>query len=80
MYLSIVVGLIICSAYVLKKMKGNGFQTQGPIKIVASLSLGMKEKIILIQVGDKQQVLLGVSPEKIEKIQSYDQLIVREEI
>jgi flagellar protein FliO/FliZ len=79
MYLTVVVGLIICSAYVLKKLKGNGFQAQGPIKIVASLSLGMKEKLVLIQIGDKQQLLLGVSPEKIEKIQSFDVPIVLDE-
>lgn len=79
MYLSVVVGLIICSAYVLKKMKGSGFQTQGPIKIVTSLSLGMKEKLVLIQLGDKQQILLGVTPEKIEKIQSFDAPVIGEE-
>lgn len=78
MYLSIIVGLILCGAYLLKKMKSVGFQTQGPIKIVASLSLGLKEKLVLIQVGDKQQILLGVSPEKIEKIQSFDEAIVME--
>jgi len=77
MYLSIIVGLILCGAYLLKKMKTVGFQTQGPIKIVASLSLGLKEKLVLIQIGDKQQILLGVSPEKIEKIQSFDEAIVR---
>ncbi|MBL4681176.1 MAG: flagellar biosynthetic protein FliO [Pseudomonadales bacterium] len=77
MYLSIIVGLILCGAYLLKKMKTVGFQTQGPIRIVASLSLGLKEKLVLIQIGDKQQILLGVSPEKIEKIQSFDEAIVR---
>jgi len=78
MYLSIIVGLILCGAYLLKKMKAVGFQSQGPIKIVASLSLGLKEKLVLIQVGDKQQILLGVSPEKIEKIQSFDEAVVTE--
>lgn len=77
MYLSVIVGLILCGAFVLKKMKTVGFQTQGPIKIVASLSLGLKEKLVLIQIGDTQQILLGVSPEKIEKIQSFDEAIVK---
>ena len=75
-YLTAIVGLILGCAYLLKKPNRNGFQVQGPIKIVASLSLGIKEKLVLIQIGDSQQILLGVSPERIEKIQSFDEPVI----
>ncbi len=37
------------------------------IQIIGGLSLGMREKLILIQVG-KKQVLLGLTPGKIERL------------
>jgi flagellar protein FliO/FliZ len=37
------------------------------LKIVTGLALGMREKLVLVQVGNKQ-ILLGVTPGRIDKL------------
>ena len=77
-YLVVVIGLIIGSGYLLRKVNGNGFQVSGPLKVVASLSLGIKEKVVLVQIGERQQILLGVSPERITRLELFDEPVVFE--
>ena len=45
-------------------LTGNGAQQ---MRIVAGLSLGMREKIMLVQVGEKQ-LILGVTPGRIQTL------------
>jgi len=75
-YLTGIVALILCSGYLLKKVNRSAFQVSGPMKVVTTLSLGIKEKLVLVQLGDHQQVLLGVSPEHITKIESFDEPVI----
>lgn len=37
------------------------------MKVISALSLGMREKLILVQVGEKQ-LLLGVTPGRIDNL------------
>ncbi|WP_305906667.1 flagellar biosynthetic protein FliO [Methylomarinum sp. Ch1-1] len=41
------------------------------LTVLAGLSLGMREKVVLIKVGDKQ-LLLGVTPGKIDKLMELE--------
>ncbi len=41
------------------------------LRILTGLSLGMREKVVLIKVGEKE-VLLGVTPGRIEKLLELD--------
>jgi flagellar protein FliO/FliZ len=75
-YLTGIVALILCSGYLLKKVNRSAFQVSGPMKVVTSLSLGIKEKLVLVQIGDSQQILLGVSPERVTKIESFDEPVI----
>jgi flagellar protein FliO/FliZ len=76
LYLMGIVTLIFCSGYLLKKINRSAFQVSGPMKVVTSLSLGIKEKLVLVQLGDHQQVLLGVSPERISRIEVFDEPVI----
>jgi flagellar protein FliO/FliZ len=76
LYLAGIVALILCSGYLLKKVNRSAFQVSGPMKVVTSLSLGIKEKLVLVQIGDQRQILIGVSPERITKIESFDEPVI----
>jgi len=61
--LLMVLALIIICAFVLKRFN---FTQQGvsQLKVISSLSLGAKERVLVVQVGE-QQLLLGVSAQQI---------------
>ena len=52
--------LIAASAYFLKRFTNISENTSGPIQVIAQAPMGVKERIILLQVGD-EQLLVGQS-------------------
>src|SRR3569832_185071 len=63
----VVIGIIVALAWLVRLMgKMNGLMS-GEVKIVSSLSLGAREKIVLVQVGE-EQFLLGAPPQQINRI------------
>ncbi len=65
--LVLVVALILVVAWLLKRFGGFAATTSGNMKIIDALSMGTRERIVLLQVGE-QQVLLGVSPGHVEML------------
>ena len=65
--LILVVVLILAVAWLLKRFGGFSATTSGNMKIIEALSMGTRDRIVLLQVGE-QQVLLGVSPGKVEML------------
>lgn len=65
--LIVVVLCIIALAWFAKKM--NSFQSlaDDSLKIVSTISMGTRERIVLLQVGE-EQLLVGVSPGQINKL------------
>lgn len=61
--LSVVLAIIGVSAFLLKRIQGVKTPLNG-LKLVSSLHLGTKEKIVVVQAGE-QQWLLGVTPQQI---------------
>jgi flagellar protein FliO/FliZ len=68
------IAFILLLAYFAKRLQGmnrssiGGFASQGQmIKTLATTSIGLKEKISLIQVGD-QQLLIGITPQSIQTL------------
>ena len=68
------IGLILLLAYWAKRLQGmnkSGIGMSTPngqlIKTLATISLGMKEKVSLIQVGD-QQLLIGITAQSIQTL------------
>jgi len=44
---------------------------KGQLSVIAGLSIGMRERLVLVRVGDKQ-LLLGVTPGRIDKLLELD--------
>lgn len=65
--LLLVVLVIFVLAWVVKKFNLNQQSKSGLIRIIAGLSIGTRDRIVLIQVGE-EQILLGLTPGHIEKL------------
>jgi flagellar protein FliO/FliZ len=55
-----VLALVIGLGWLLKRMPGSGFRPAEGMKLVASLSVGAKERVVVVEVNG-QQLLLGVT-------------------
>jgi flagellar protein FliO/FliZ len=56
-----VLALVAVCAWVLRRWRDRHGPENGSIEIVSGITLGSKERIVLLRVGD-EQVLVGVSP------------------
>ncbi|WP_445372978.1 flagellar biosynthetic protein FliO [Methylomonas sp. HW2-6] len=65
--LLLVLALFLSLAWALKKTGGLGFTGKNKLAVLAGLSLGLREKLILVRVGEKE-LLLGVSSGRIDKL------------
>ena len=68
--LLMVLGLIIISALVLKRFNLTQ-QNSSQLKVIASLSLGTKERVIVVQIGE-EQLVLGVCPQQISLLKNLE--------
>jgi len=69
--LMLMVGLILGLAWLAKRFARPLFQQNNQLRLIASLSLGVKEKIILVEV-DGKQLVLGVTPQQITSLHVMD--------
>ena len=58
--LLLVLGLIVGLGWLLKRMPGSGFRPSAGLRVVASLPLGAKERVVVVEVNN-EQLLLGVT-------------------
>jgi flagellar protein FliO/FliZ len=65
--LLIVLGVFFLCVWGVRKLNGLAVNNTEQMRIVGGLSLGMREKIILIQVG-KKQLIVGVTPGRINTL------------
>ena len=75
--LAAVVALIYAIAWFIKRKQGMQGLSNIPMKTIGVLPMGMKEKIILIEVGGKQ-ILLGMTPSNINTLATFDEPIIEE--
>lgn len=68
--LLLVLALIIVSAFVLKRFNLTQ-QSANQLRVIANLSLGAKERIVVVQVGD-QQLVLGVCSQQISLLKHLE--------
>jgi flagellar protein FliO/FliZ len=67
-----VVLLIFTLAWLFKRMGSNSFGLGGVIRVLAAMSLGNRDRIALIEVGEKQ-MLIGISPGRISTLHVFDE-------
>jgi flagellar protein FliO/FliZ len=63
----LVIGMILVCAWILKKTRHLTSPQHKNIKVITATPLGIREKLVLIQVGE-QQILLGVTPQSINTL------------
>ncbi len=73
--LLLVIGMIVGVAWLARRF-GN-FQTaaSGALRVVGGLSMGPRERVVLVQVGD-QQLLLGVAPGRVSTLHVLDKPLI----
>lgn len=67
-----IIAFILIAAVLLKRSHWFKKNMGGHIKIVSSLPLGTREKLLLLQVGSKQ-LLVGMSSSNIQTLHVFDQ-------
>ncbi len=72
--LLMVLAVIVISAIILKRFQGVQQSFNG-LKIITSLHLGSKEKLVVVQSGDKQ-LLLGVTSQQITLLETLEKPLV----
>jgi flagellar protein FliO/FliZ len=72
--LLVVVGLVFFLAWLVRKMQLVQSSNHGLIKIVSAISVGQRERIALIQVGE-EQLLIGLTPGRIDKLHTLQKAI-----
>jgi len=65
--LIIVLALFGFFVWILRKTGNFSFDNKNQLSVIAGLSLGMREKLVLVKVGEKQ-LLLGVTPGRVDKL------------
>ena len=76
--LLVVLAVIVISALILKKFQ-IGTQSVSGMKVITSLSLGPKERLVVVEV-QQQQLLLGVSGQQINLLKVLDEPLTAESI
>ncbi|MCP4429465.1 MAG: flagellar biosynthetic protein FliO [Gammaproteobacteria bacterium] len=72
-----VVAIIFIVAWMLKRFNLTQQSQNGLIRVIAGLPLGTRDRIVLLQVGN-EQILVGLSPGRIEKLHTLSAPVVDE--
>lgn len=75
--LLVILALIGGAAWLFKRYGQNRIGLNGHIKVVGGLSLGARERIVILQVG-KQQLVIGVTPSSIQTLHTLDEPLTDE--
>lgn len=59
--------LIFLLAWLFKRYLGGGVISNASLKAIASVSVGQKERVVLVQVGERQ-LLVGVAPGQVNML------------
>lgn len=70
--LALIVCLIFLLAFLFKKFGSSSVGMGGVIKVITAMSLGGRDRIALISIGQKQ-MLLGISPGRIATLHVFEE-------
>ncbi len=73
--LALVVGMIFAMAWLMRRFGQGAWIPGRNLRPVASMSLGGRERVTLIQVGD-EQLLLGVAPGRVSLLARYESPVI----
>ena len=75
LWLAVVIAAILLCAWLLRRFGGMTTGGSGVIRVLTAISLGSRDRIALIQAGDKQ-ILLGISPGRINTLHVFDEPVL----
>jgi len=70
--LGLVVALIVVAAWLMRRVLRMQTNVNGRMRILGALSLGTRERVVLLQIGGRQ-LLLGVAPGRIQTLHLLDE-------
>lgn len=70
--LLLIVGAIMALAWLLNRLQGGRSNNGGLINVIASRALGAKERLLLVEVGERQ-IVLGVTASQISTLHVLDE-------
>ncbi|MCC5857868.1 MAG: flagellar biosynthetic protein FliO [Ectothiorhodospiraceae bacterium] len=70
--LAVVLLLIVGLGWVMRRLGGVQSHGNGKLRVLAGVSVGPKERVVLLRAGDKQ-LLLGVGPGQVRTLHVFDQ-------
>lgn len=71
-WLLVIVGLILVLAWAVRRFTNIGPRSTGAMRVLSALPVGNRERIALIQVGDKQ-LLIGVAPGHVSTLHVFEE-------
>ncbi|HDZ09940.1 flagellar biosynthetic protein FliO [Pseudohongiella sp.] len=74
-WLLVIVGMILVLAWAVRRFTNIGPRSVGAMRVLSALPVGNRERIALVQVGDKQ-LLIGVAPGHVSTLHVFDENIV----
>ena len=75
--LLVVVALIFVLSFFAKRYGQLGSTSELKFKVLTSLALSQRERLVLVQIGDKQ-IVLGVAPGHVSQVMELEQPLVDE--
>ena len=72
-----VVALIVATAWLLRRFSGTGLSRNATLRVLAGVSVGQRERVVLVQAGEVQ-LLLGVAPGAVRTLHTFDQPLLLE--
>lgn len=75
LWLAVVVAFILVCAWAYRRLSGGMLSVPGAIRVRSVISVGNRERIALIEVGDKQ-LLVGVCPGQINTLHVFDEPVL----
>ncbi len=68
-----IIALIVSGAWLMRRMGQFNRSADGAMKIISVLSLGSRERVVLVQVGSDRdhQLLLGVAPGRVTALHDF---------
>ena len=72
--LGVVIALILGAGWVLRRLQGGTVRAGGNLRALESIAIGMKERVVLVQAGEKQ-LLIGVAPGNVRTLHVFDEPI-----
>jgi len=72
--LLLVLMLVMVIAWMVRRVGGVSLTGGSALSVIGGMSMGARERIVLLQVGE-EQILIGVSPGRIQKLHILDKPI-----